>query len=219
MPVSNSNSHNYQLRRKYRINNIQQDGAGFSAESIEIGKYFVGNILNPNDCVLGYVTKKDMVDNLNILETEIAERMAEIKFLAKRIRWMDYTGVQEFDEQEYKIHSTIEKVIGDEISLSRNKMTKIASRIKCELEEFKYGDTVIVGKNKLWIIDVDKYSEMATLSGIKGDKVFYKNFLLESTKMVLTEKNNPIFSDKPMGQQSLGFFGHIIPVFSGTTRY
>jgi len=194
IPISNNNSHNYTLGQTYRIRHIHDTNA-FGAESID--KSFCGNTLEPRDCILANITKKAMKDSLIALETKTGETVAEINYLAKRIRWMDFVGVEEFDEQEYKIHTVIENSIGQAIPVSRNKMIEISNRIKCELAPFRFGDTVVIGKRKMFIVYYSPTTDAVMLSDKEGT-IPYKHKLLESGKKVLIEKTNPILAVNPI---------------------
>jgi hypothetical protein len=194
IPVSNTNSHSYILGTTYRIRYVH-DNNGFSAESID--QTFYGNSLQARDCVLANISKESMKESIKRLETAAGETTAEINYLAKRIRWMDFVGVEEFDEHEYKMHTVIENAIGQAVPVSRNKMIEISNRIKCELAPFSFGDTVVVGKRKLFIIYRNITSETVTLVDSEGT-ISYRYKLLESGKKVLTEKINPILNVQPL---------------------
>lgn len=118
----NVGDHNYELGKEYIVTDINgKDRDSFKAKDPETGR--VGNNLYAREVYFGTAnTKEGLEEEKEKLECELDEIKTKLKF-------MEEHGLDEFDEEEYKVYKTLD-VIEDDNKSRKEKAKEISKLIK-----------------------------------------------------------------------------------------
>lgn len=119
----NSNSHNYEIGRKYRVIDTKPNGVGVMYQAEDLVSGWRGNSLRSSD------TELCVPLTIDAFEAQVEDYRKQMEEAQSIVDWMKETGATEYNETEHKVWSVLNAVEND--SLSKMERVKIiASLIK-----------------------------------------------------------------------------------------
>lgn len=126
IPHSNSNSHDYEIGREYVVYDVESDVA-FKAKDPKTD--CAGNVLIVHDVYIKHknITKEELEEEKEKLECELGSIESKLKF-------MEENDLDEFDEDEYKIHRSLDVLEDDNKSREEKakELNKLIKNKSCE---------------------------------------------------------------------------------------
>lgn len=119
----NSNSHNYEIGKKYRVIDVKPNGVGVMYQAEDPVNGWRGNNLRSSD------TELCVALTIDAFEAQVEDYRKQMEEAQSIVDWMKETGATEYNETEHKVWSVLNAVEND--SLSKMERVKIiASLIK-----------------------------------------------------------------------------------------
>lgn len=119
----NSNSHNYDIGRKYCVIDVKPNGSGVMYQAEDPVTGWRGNNLRSSD------TELCVALTIDTFEAQVEDYRKQMEQAQSIVDWMKETGATEYNETEHKVWSVLNAVEND--SLSKMERVKIiASLIK-----------------------------------------------------------------------------------------
>lgn len=128
VPHSNTNEHNYTIGCEYVVHLINSD-LGFRAKDPETG--CKGNSLKVCDVYIKHrnTTKEELEEEKEKFEEEKEKLECDLESIESKLKFMEEHGLEEFDEEEYKVYKTL-NVIEDDNKSRKEKAKEISKLIK-----------------------------------------------------------------------------------------